>query len=112
MSHRNNNNDNNNNNSTLVVAKRNSNALRIAESERQLIVITVYILIVSCATHVVVFLFFLSFALGAQNLFAGWLTSLTLFSLSTSFFLNFFIIYFHSRVFRDCLKGIVIRFKR
>ena len=89
MSHRNNNNDNNNNNSTLVVAKRNSNALRIAESERQLIVITVYILIVSCATHVVVFLFFLSFA---QNLFAGWLTFLALFSSSVSLFLNFFII--------------------
>ena len=83
----------------------------IAESERQLIVITVYILIVSCASHFVVFLFYLSFAFGLLGVFDGWLSFLVLFCFSLSFILNFFIIFFYSRVFRDCLKGI-IRLKR
>ena len=79
----------------------------LAESERQLVVITLYILIVSLAIHVIVFIFSLSFSFGVLNVFAGWLTFLATLSVLLGFLLNFFIIYFHSRVFRHYLKSIV-----
>ena len=89
-----------------------SNNLILAESERQLIVITLYILIVSLAIHLIIFLLSLSFTFGAQNVFGGWLTFLATLSALLGFLLNFFIIYFHSRVFRHCLKSIVRRLSR
>ena len=91
----------------------NSDDARIIESERQLIVITAYILIVSVSSHSIVFLVYLSLSLGFQAVFAGWLSFLAMLSTSASFFLNFFIIFRHSRVFRECLTDIMrqIRFE-
>ena len=83
---------------------------RIADSERQLIVITLYILIVSLASHFIVFLSYLSFLLQLEKVFNGWLTFLALFSSSLTLGLNFFIIYFHSRVFRESFKRIFSKF--
>ena len=80
---------------------------RIAESERQLILITVYILIVSVASHIVVFLCYVSFALGLENVFDGWLNFLGMLSLVVSACVDFFIIFFHSRVFRDTFRRLI-----
>ena len=77
---------------------------RLVESERQLIVITVYILIVSVAGHIVVFLCYVSFALGLERVFDGWLNFLAMLSVVASACLNFFIIFFHSRVFRESFR--------
>ena len=84
-----------------------SDDARILESERQLIVITAYILVVSVSSHSIMFLFYLLLSFGFQAVFAGWLTFLAMFSTSASFFLNFFIIFRHSRVFRDCVTDIM-----
>ena len=78
----------------------------IVESERQLVVITLYILCVSLAIHLIIFLLYLAFSFAPQNVFGGWLMFLALLSLSASFILNFFIVYFNSRLFRGSLKAI------
>ena len=85
---------------------------RIAESESQLVVITVHILIVSVVGHIVIFLCYVSFALGLENVFDGWLTFLSMLSVAVSACLNFFIIFFHSRVFRENFRLLVRRKRR
>ena len=69
--------------------------------------ITLYIYCVSLAIYVIVFIMSLSFAFGVLNVFAGWLTFLATLSALLGILLNFFIIYFHSRVLRHGLKSIV-----
>ena len=80
---------------------------RIVESERRLIVITAHILIVSVASHIVVFLSFVSFALDLENVFDGWLAFLAMLSVAVSACFNFFILFFHSRVFRDTFRRLI-----
>ena len=80
---------------------------RIAESERQLVLITVHILIVSVASHIVVLIRSVSFALSLESVFDGWLTFLALLSVVVSACFNFFIVFFHSRAFRESFRRLV-----
>ena len=75
--------------------------LKIYETERRLILMTGCLLAASVATHLVVSLSYVSFLLGLEIVFHGWMSLMTLLSVGVSNTLSCYFVYSYSRIFRE-----------
>ena len=80
---------------------------KVQESERKLILMTIYLSLISIASHFVVFLASLVFIANLEHIFNGWLQFASAFSLSVKHISNFFALFYHSRVFRIKFRKLV-----
>ena len=69
---------------------------QIEDCEKKLVFLTFQFLIVSTLTHLVVFLSYLSYLIGLENIFNGWLAFFSVLSLSIRHSCNFFLIFYYS----------------